>query len=39
MDLISIFYWHGDLLSTGGQCTVGLNQPTQPIMLYMGEQV
>jgi len=26
MDLISvIFYWHRDMLSTGGQCTVGLN--------------
>lgn len=29
MDLISvIFYWHKDVLSTWGQCTVGLNLPT-----------
>lgn len=29
MDLISlIYYWHKDVLSTWGQCTVGLNLPT-----------
>lgn len=29
MDLISlIYYWHKDVLSTWGQCTVRLNLPT-----------
>lgn len=29
MDLISVvFYWHKEVLSTWGQCTVGLNLPT-----------
>lgn len=40
MDLISlVFYQSKDVLSTRGQCTVGLDLATGPITLHMGEQL